>query len=281
MSLMFYRTYRGKLLTALILCLWDVNTLHAQEANSGETFSLPESEENPELEKIDQERDENLSSHRDIYIISGKPDTKVQLSFKLRVLKRTEIYLGYSQLMFWRLDKKSSPFEDVSYNPELFYGHPLGEGFFRYAWIGLDHRSNGKDGLESRSIDRVFTQIDNAFGIGNDVFKWSLRLFAFYDVDKTNRDFQKYSGFWETRLSVESLFDKYYVPLNSEIYVNFFPGGYASGNLLKGGTEIGIKVRVRMFGLLPYVLAQAYYGHSESLISYNEKIEAYRIGFLF
>lgn len=246
--------------------------------------SAPISIVQPEASKefLEEEQNElgNIYRYRDIYIISGYPDTKIQLSLKLRIVKQWELYVGYSQLMFWELGtEKSNPFSDIAYNPELFYAHEIGNVFLHTLSLGIEHRSNGKATLFSRSFDRIFTQFDNHFGMGNAKFSFSLRAYAFYDLDKTNKDLQEYTGLWDARLTASSLSD-WWFPSKTDVYISFFPGGHYSTKILKGGQEIGLKIRVRLLGLLPYLLLQSYHGHSESLLDYDEQVEAYRIGFL-
>src|SRR5690606_24440532 len=82
----------------------------------------------PSIKEVNQEEEENFYRYRDIYFLSGEPDTKIQLSLKVRLLKNVDFYFGYSQVMFWKLFiERSSPFHDVAYNPELFYVWHIGK----------------------------------------------------------------------------------------------------------------------------------------------------------
>ena len=63
-----------------------------------------------------------LTAYKPVYFITGYPNTKVQISFKYQLFDNLDLYFGYSQLAFWELlTKKSSPFGDINFNPELFY----------------------------------------------------------------------------------------------------------------------------------------------------------------
>ena len=44
-----------------------------------------------------------LTRYKDMYFIVGKPDTKIQISFKYLIIKSMQIYVSYSQLMVWKL----------------------------------------------------------------------------------------------------------------------------------------------------------------------------------
>jgi len=248
------------------------------------TEIFPESDVLTEPDKAilstEKEEGENIYRFKDIYIISGKPDTKVQLSFKLRIIKELNLYFGYSQLMFWKLGiEESNPFSDIAFNPEVFYTHELDKPYLKYLSYGLEHRSNGKQREVSRSFDRIFAQFDSSIGIYKSKLDFTLRLFAFYDLDETNKDIQNYMGFWDTQISWSNVVEGD-IPSKVTAYLKFFPGGNYSEKILKGGREIGIKYRVRLFGLFPYLMLQSYHGHSESLLDYDVPVEAYRIGFL-
>ncbi len=243
-------------------------------------WAQADSPASPSIKEVNEEEEANIFRYRDIYFLTGNPDTKIQLSLKLQLFEDVELYFGYSQVMFWKLfTERSSPFHDVAYNPELFYTFTLGEDFWRYLSVGLEHRSNGKAGKTSRSFDRAFAQLDNAFDFGSAEFKWSLRLFAFYNKGDENADIRKFLGFWETRLAVSSLFEDY-LPSKTELYVSFFPGSDYTRNLFNGGTELGLKFRVRLFGIMPYLMVQYYYGNAESLIDYDKSARSFRAGFL-
>ena len=64
------------------------------------------------------------------------------------------------------------------------------------AQAGYEHQSNGRDGIESRSIDTLFVKpswrwdIDHNTHIGA-----SVKLFDYTDRDPNNRDISKYRGY--------------------------------------------------------------------------------------
>src|SRR5690349_6212575 len=73
----------------------------------------------------------NIFRHNMNYFISGRPDTKVQFSFKMQVIRDWNLFFGYTQVMFWDIPKESSPFTDVNYNPELFYRWYMNNGMLK------------------------------------------------------------------------------------------------------------------------------------------------------
>ncbi len=238
-------------------------------------------EPSPELKAVQEEDADNIFRHRDIYFLSGVPDTKVQLSFKLRPIKAENLYFAYTQQMFWQLGKNSAPFSDVNYNPELYYEWPVGKAFIRAVRLGIEHRSNGRDGDTSRSVDRVFADSIAAVGLGRYEVLWNLKLFKIYDIDwVNNRDIANYMGWWATRFSVQGV-DQDYFPRKAEAYISFSPGGYRGEKIGNGALEIGLKYRARLLGFMPYLMFQYYYGYMESMLTYNKKTHSYRAGFTF
>lgn len=234
-----------------------------------------------ELLEIQEEDASNIFRHRDIYFLTGEPDSKLQLSFKLRPLRAQNLYFAYTQQMFWQLGKHSAPFSDVNYNPELFYAWPIGKDFVRALRLGIEHRSNGKDGPTSRSMDRFYAESNLAVGLGRYEVLWNLKVYRLYDLDwVNNRDLSNYTGWWSTRFTVQGV-DQDYFPRKAEAYISFYPGGATGEKIGNGALEIGLKYRTRILGFMPYLMAQYYYGYMESLLTYNRKTHGYRIGFTF
>jgi outer membrane phospholipase A len=72
-------------------------------------------------------KDENIPllqvyRHQPTYFISGVPNTKLQLSLKLQLIRNAPVFVGYTQLAVWDLFvRKSSPIRDINFNPEFFY----------------------------------------------------------------------------------------------------------------------------------------------------------------
>jgi hypothetical protein len=73
----------------------------------GAAFALQEVPPETVMRKIDSAEEQNIYRHRDIYAVAGEPDTKIQLSFKLKPVLSLPVYFAYSQLMFWEVTKDS------------------------------------------------------------------------------------------------------------------------------------------------------------------------------
>ena len=101
------------------------------------------------------------------------------------------VFLGYTQLSIWDVYRASNPFRCNTYMPGLYAYHPLKEGV-NDLLLGLEHRSNGYAGEDSRSIDCLFAtythtfagcftaQVTGRFGIGSIYNTFSLEMFNRY-----------------------------------------------------------------------------------------------------
>lgn len=87
---------------------------------------------------------------------------KFQISISQRLTKTTlplgsYLFLFYSQKCFWNVLEKSFPMTDLNFNPGIGLTKPL---FVKNRYVGkvsliAEHESNGRDGVESRSWNRL------------------------------------------------------------------------------------------------------------------------------
>lgn len=87
---------------------------------------------------------------------------KFQISIAQRLTKSvlpwgTYLYLFYSQKCFWNVLENSMPMTDLNFNPGIGLAKPL---FVKNRFIGklyclIEHESNGRDGDESRSWNKI------------------------------------------------------------------------------------------------------------------------------
>lgn len=110
--------------------------------------------------------------YKDNYFIFGpsvghKPtrentNVKFQISIAQKLTKttlpwNTYLYLFYTQKVFWNVLEDSMPMTDLNFNPGIGIAKPL---FWRNRYIGkvnlvIEHESNGRDGDESRSWNKI------------------------------------------------------------------------------------------------------------------------------
>ncbi|NLC50021.1 MAG: phospholipase A, partial [Bacteroidales bacterium] len=123
---------------------------------------------------------------KDNYFITGNPlnkqfnvenaDVKYQISFRQRLSSsylpfNTFIFISYTQKSFWSIYKKSSPFRDTNFNPGIGFGRYLisdDNNYMGSVFLQLEHESNGKDSLNSRSWD--FASISGKYYFNEQLF---------------------------------------------------------------------------------------------------------------
>ena len=129
---------------------------------------------------LGEERGLNFRPHKlNYFIANGLPgDPAAQVKFQIsakyqvfegnfKVFKRNyfPLYMAYTQKSFWNVGIPSAPFEENNYNPEMFLDYQVkGSGIYLdHVVIGGEHESNGRDGAESRSWNRLYLLL--SFGI--------------------------------------------------------------------------------------------------------------------
>jgi len=157
-------------------------------------------------------RDLGITSHEPVYFSLGAVDTlnaKFQLSFKFRLFGDSDdrvhgeclyedFYLAYTQTSIWDLESESKPFFDTSYRPSVFWMRrnmtTLLGGQFSLR-TGFEHESNGKGGVDSRSINIAFLRPSLWWDVSK---RWSLavspKLYAYLERSE-NEDIGRYRGY--------------------------------------------------------------------------------------
>ena len=232
-----------------------------------------------------------FAAHEPVYFIYGAdaPGAKFQFSFKYRLLGDNGrlgdklpalrgVYIGFTQRSLWDINADSSPFFDTSYMPELMYesqsyldlGKPGGFQSLGFQ-AGVRHESNGKDGLESRSLNIAYFRPAVAFGR---LDGWNLvlapRIFTYIaDVDN-NPDIADYRGFTE----LTAILGK-----NNGFALSVT--GRLGQGAHKGSMQADLSFPVKfdkLFDFATYVLIQYWNGYGESLREYNKQTSTIRAG---
>lgn len=156
--------------------------------------------------------------YKDNYFIFGPPvnktpdshntNIKFQISIAQKLTKSTlpwgtYLYLFYTQKVFWNVLEDSMPMTDLNFNPGVGLTKPL---FVKNRFIGklslvLEHESNGRDGEESRSWNRL------SFGgsiMVDPNFVVSGKFWIPIIDGENNRDILKYCGIYQVGWQVLS-----------------------------------------------------------------------------
>ena len=182
---------------------------------------------------------------------------------------RESLVAAYTQTSWWQITKKSSPFRETNYQPEIFlnfaspkYLEKIGIQNLKF---GLLHESNGRDGSKSRSWNRVYVQSD--FVYGN--FSVSPRAWIVVGDKGDNKDILKYIGHGDVRLSYN---------LNDHIFSLMLRNNLHFDKTNKGAAELSYMFQIFSTGVYGYL--QYFTGYGESLIDYDRHTDKVGLGFV-
>lgn len=219
-----------------------------------------------------------FSYYEPIYFAFGKNDLKLQFSGKYRMAKSFNLYLGYTQTMFWKIYVTSQPFADINYYPEVFYrlvdDH---SSSLKSMDFGFVHSSNGKDGSLSRSFNRLYLKTNLSTKIKRHSLISELKFYDIITSEENNRDIKKYLGYWNFNFYFTHLLVHQKDRLDLEL--KLFAGENVI-NLNKGGRSIGLVYTLDSANFNPSFYVQYFSGHSENLLNYNKYSEQVRLGLL-
>lgn len=154
------------LILLLLAAIWTSVPAAAQIVSSNDARF------NPDSIRRDFRNQPYFGLYKDNYFIFGpaigpritKKNTNIK--FQISVAQRltnatlpwgTYLYLFYTQKCFWNVLENSMPMTDLNFNPGIGLTKPI---FVKNRYVGkvsliLEHESNGRDSIESRSWNKV------------------------------------------------------------------------------------------------------------------------------
>lgn len=154
-----------KIFLALLCALVSVSA-------AGQIISSNEDRFDPDSIRRDFRNQPYFGLYKDNYFIFGPAigpkitKSNTNIKFQISIAQRltnatlpwgTYLYLFYSQKCFWNILENSMPMTDLNFNPGIGLTKPL---FVKNRYVGkvsliLEHESNGRDSIESRSWNKV------------------------------------------------------------------------------------------------------------------------------
>ena len=263
----------------IILCLiavfavWGVN---AQIVSSNdERF-------NPDSIRRDFRDQPYFGLYKDNYFIFGPPigpkptrentNVKFQISIAQRITKATVpfgtyLYLFYTQKCFWNVLENSLPMTDLNFNPGIGLTKPI---FVKNRYVGkasliLEHESNGRDSIWSRSWNRVSLAaniiIDPNLMVAGKI--WIPIIDG-----QNNRDILNYCGLYQISVQAMSNNRKF---TGSVTLVKRKGWNFNYNTIIELGYRFSTKFN-------QYLFLQYYNGYGEGLLDYNVWKSQLRVG---
>ncbi len=203
---------------------------------------------------------------------SNNSDAKLQISIKERITNATLpfdtfLYFTYTQKLFWDVYSDSSPFSDSNYNPTLGIGkfylnkHKL----LNLVGIGIEHESNGKDSIDSRSWNKLSFYYRMALPASTTI---SINAWIPFAYKSDNPDLMKYMGYFEANLTKKSRNGRFIVEITTKKGASWDK---------KGSLQTQLYYRIGKRNN-QYLSLQHYTGYAESLLHYSEKTNSIRFG---
>ena len=283
----------------LLLSLFKING--QEERQEGDTLDYPAKridllirervlKERSSLEISEEEVRMKLdSTHsfgilKDNYIITGSSlnkqintenaDVKYQISFRQRLTNsylpfNTFIFISYTQKSFWNIYKESSPFRDTNFNPGIGFGRYLisdNNNYMGSIFLQLEHESNGKDSINSRSWD--FISVSGKYYFNDRLFFRAKVWFPLVPLmENTNTDLLTYKGFGNLSFDYRTNDERWWITANLTPRPRF----------LTLNTTLSVAYRVsEKFN--QYLFLELYDGRGDSLLEYKKHDLKLRVG---
>ncbi len=272
-------THRSLLLVTLLLCLLTPMTMHAQ-------VIVPNNLDEFNADSIRRDYDNRpfFGLYKDNYFTAGttigkeptttNSDVKFQISIAQRLTRsvlpfNTYAFLFYSQKCMWNVFENSMPMRDLNFNPgiglsRLFIskGRLVGKATFL-----IEHESNGRDKLASRSWNKV--SLAGSVYLNPNLMVHGKFWIPIVDGEN-NKDITSYSGIYQMGWQAMSTDRRWVMSLT----LVKRKGWRLSYNTI---CDVGFRIRKsdNQFIMLHY-----YNGYGENLLDYNKFHSRLRIGLL-
>lgn len=268
-----------KTILAVVLCMFFSPVVQAQ--------LIPVHDQKEFVDSLKHELDYGpyFGLYKDNYFTVGtapfkKPngmnsDVKFQISVGIRLTEATLpwnsfLFLMYTQKTFWNVFQESLPMRDINFNPGIGWSKPF---FNKDRYVGkltlmLEHESNGRDGDDSRSWNKVSIS-------GSTIIDEWLMVHAKFWIPiidgQNNKDILNYCGIFQSGFVVTTPNKEFSWGLTwikrKGFNLNF-------NTIWEMSWRVYDKMNLNLF-------AQYYNGYGENLIDYNQFHSRFRVGIVF
>lgn len=202
-------------------------------------------------------------------------DVKFQISLAIRLTDtvlpwNSFLFLMYTQKTFWNVFENSLPMHDLNFNPGIGWSKPF---FNKNRYVGkltllLEHESNGRDGEDSRSWNRI-----SLYG-STIIDEWLMVHAKFWIpiIDgENNKDILRYCGIYQSGVVITTPNKKFNFGLT---LVKREGWNFNFNTIFEASWKVHEKSNLNLF-------LQYYNGYGESLLDYNQYHSRLRVGIVF
>lgn len=202
-------------------------------------------------------------------------DVKFQISLAIRLTDtvlpwNSFLFLMYTQKTFWNVFENSLPMHDLNFNPGIGWSKPF---FNKNRYVGkltllLEHESNGRDGEDSRSWNRI------SFYVSTIIDEWLMVHAKFWIpiIDgENNKDILRYCGIYQSGVVITTPNKKFNFGLT---LVKREGWNFNFNTIFEASWKVHEKSNLNLF-------LQYYNGYGESLLDYNQFHSRLRVGIVF
>lgn len=202
-------------------------------------------------------------------------DVKFQISLAIRLTDtvlpwNSFLFLMYTQKTFWNVFENSLPMHDLNFNPGIGWSKPF---FNKNRYVGkltllLEHESNGRDGEDSRSWNRI-----SLYG-STIIDEWLMVHAKFWIpiIDgENNKDILRYCGIYQSGVVITTPNKKFNFGLT---LVKREGWNFNFNTIFEASWKVHEKSNLNLF-------LQYYNGYGESLLDYNQFHSRLRVGIVF
>ncbi|MDR2385164.1 MAG: phospholipase A [Tannerella sp.] len=248
-----------------------------------EYFTKNRPDYNADSIRSELERMPYFTLFKDNYLIGGIPiggkikasnsNAKFQLSISQKLTRsnlpfNTYLFIQFTQKTIWNILEESLPMRDVNFNSGIGLGHLI---IYKNRYIGkgilmLEHESNGKDGLMSRSWNKI------SFGASlllTDRIEGQMKFWIPIIDSENNLDILKYNGLGHIGINYRTPDKRFCAGLLTSWRANSFS--------FNTQWELSFKMNNNEN---QYFFMQYYNGYGENLLDYNQYKSILRIGFV-
>lgn len=206
-------------------------------------------------------------------------EAKMQVSFKSKLMEdlfktRADLWFGYTQKSDWQLfnqGRKSAPFRNTDYEPELLLTQPVKAdlplgGKLRMLGAGFVHQSNGQSRPGSRSWNRIYAMAGMEWGKLTVLPRVWMRTDAKGDEDD-NPDISDYMGYGDLKVH-------YRFSDKQSVYSVLRYNPKTGHGAIEAAYSFPIKGKLKG-------IVRGFHGYGESLIDYNHKQNGIGVGLQF